>query len=136
MILTASVSGESMISSLWNKIKSKQVDRSKQMTGVTMVKHGPFHYYKLTNDGNNVESNHTKPQELADGVVKQEKDLLYGQESPLRDDAVAAAWKRVEQAEERLQRHREYMKAVQHKREELAESKGMSGRIDVTQTGE
>ena len=45
-------------------------------------------------------------------VQSKETDILYGEDSPLRDDAVTAAWAKVHALEKRLQEHRAYMKSV------------------------
>ena len=41
-----------------------------------------------------------------------EKDVLYGKDSPLRDDAVVDAWANAREAQKRLDDHRVYMDKV------------------------
>lgn len=62
-----------------------------------------------------------------------ERDVVYGDDSPLRDDAVIAAWDRAEQAKERLEKHRRYMERVRKARVDIEQSKTIS---IANQTGE
>ena len=50
--------------------------------------------------------------DVMDEVEGKETDILYGEESPLRDDAVTAAWAKVYALEKKLKDHRAYMKSV------------------------
>lgn len=138
ILAAAQLHAESLISSMWTKLKNNQVDRSKSLPGVERVNAGMFHYYKLKQVSeppvNDV--NVSVPQELADVVEHEEKDTLYGDDSPLRDDAVTAAWARYDAAKARLQKHRDYMKSVHSIRTEKAAAKEMSGRVDIIQSDE
>lgn len=70
--------------------------------------------------------------EVADTAVINEKQVLYGDASPLRDDAVAAAWEHAREAERRLQQHREYMDKVRQARKNVSDAKRVSGAINQT----
>ena len=50
--------------------------------------------------------------EVMKDVQGKETDILYGEDSPLRDDAVTAAWAKVHALEKKLKDHRAYMKSV------------------------
>lgn len=59
-------------------------------------------------------------------VEKSEKDLLYGNESPLRDDAVAAAWERANLAQKKLDEHRVYMDKLRKTRIQKSQAKTLT----------
>ena len=138
ILSAAQLHAESLISSMWTKLKNNQVDRSKSLPGVERVNAGMFHYYKLKQlpEPSVNDDNASVPQELADVVEHEEKDMLYGDDSPLRDDAVTAAWSRYDAAKARLQKHRDYMRSVHTIRTEKAAAKEMSGRVDIIQSDE
>jgi hypothetical protein len=69
-------------------------------------------------------------QEAADVTVVDEKQVVYGTDSPLRDDAVTAAWEHAREAERRLQEHREYMRKVRDARKNVSDAKRVSGAIN------
>ena len=69
-------------------------------------------------------------QETADAPVINEKQVVYGADSPLRDDAVTAAWEHAREAEKRLQEHREYMRKVRDARKNVSDAKRVSGAIN------
>ena len=56
-------------------------------------------------------------------IDSNDKALLYGPDSPLRDDAVAAAWAKAMEAEAKLKKHREYMKSVAKAKNNIAKAK-------------
>ena len=64
-----------------------------------------------------------KTQEIGTQVQEQEVDHVYGKTSPLRDDAVAAAWEKSIQADKRLDDHRNYMEKLRKIRLEKAAAK-------------
>lgn len=155
-LITSPAYGENIFRSLWNKMKD-QPDLSKTHPGIDKLHlSDSFYMYRLSRDENKkttdksvtvdikghpdvvpIESKidaNPKSQEVAEQAVKHEKQVLYGDKSPLRDDAVAAAWERVEQAEARLERHREYMEQVRVSRKQIEQSKTVTPAIN--QTGE
>ena len=69
-------------------------------------------------------------QEAADATVVNEKQVVYGVGSPLRDDAVTAAWEHAREAERQLQEHREYMRKVRDARKNVSNAKRVSGAIN------
>lgn len=69
-------------------------------------------------------------QEAADAPVVNEKQVVYGVDSPLRDDAVTAAWEHAREAEKRLQEHRDYMRKVRDVRKNVSDAKRVSGAIN------
>ena len=64
-----------------------------------------------------------KTEEVGAKVEEQEIDHVYGKNSPLRDDAVAAAWEKAHAASKRLEEHREYMERLRKLRLEKAAAK-------------
>ena len=75
-----------------------------------------------------------KSDEISETAVDNEKKIVYGDDSPLRDDAVSAAWERVHAAEKRLEEHRKYMEHVRKSRKNIEQAKTIAG--DVNQTNE
>ncbi len=61
--------------------------------------------------------------EAMDVIDSNDKTILYGPDSPLRDDAVAAAWKQAKEAEARLKKHRQYMKSLTDAKNNIAKAK-------------
>jgi hypothetical protein len=72
----------------------------------------------------------SKPDEIGSKVEKKELDHVYGPSSPLRDDAVAAAWAKSRAAENRLKEHRKYMEKLRKLRLEKAAAKDLDGAIN------
>ena len=68
-----------------------------------------------------------KTEEVGAKVEEQEIDHVYGKNSPLRDDAVAAAWEKAHAASKRLEEHREYMERLRKLRLEKAAAKEIDG---------
>lgn len=151
-LITSPVYGENIFKSLWNKVKS-QPDLTKTHAGIDKLHlSDSFYMYRLSRDENKqtnkldaVVTNHPdvvpveskinatpKSQEVAEQAVKNEKQVLYGDESPLRDDAVTAAWDRAEQAQARLEKHREYMEQVRVSRKQIEQSKTVTSAINQT----
>jgi hypothetical protein len=71
-----------------------------------------------------------KTDEIGTKVEKRELDHVYGPSSPLRDDAVAAAWAKAQAAEKRLKDHRAYMEKLRKLRLEKAAAKDLDGAIN------
>ena len=151
-LITSPVYGENIFKSLWNKVKS-QPDLTKTHAGIDKLHlSDSFYMYRLSRDENKQTNkldadvtNHPdvvpvepkidatpKSQEVAEQAVKNEKQVLYGDESPLRDDAVTAAWDRAEQAQARLEKHREYMEQVRVSRKQIEQSKTVTSAINQT----
>jgi hypothetical protein len=60
-------------------------------------------------------------------AVSDEKQMLYGSEkSPIRNASVVAAWDKANEAERRLQEHREYMNQVRHSRKNISSKKSLT----------
>lgn len=153
-LITSPVYGENIFKSLWNKVKN-QPDLTKTHAGIDKLHlSDSFYMYRLSRDENKQTNkleldadvvNHPdvvpveskidatpKSQEVAEQAVKNEKQVLYGDKSPLRDDAVAAAWDRAEQAQARLEKHREYMEQVRVSRKQIEQSKTVTSSINQT----
>jgi hypothetical protein len=65
-----------------------------------------------------------KSDELAAEAVRDEKRVLYGSEqSPIKDPAVIAAWDKANEAQQRLEEHREYMELVRSSRKTISDKK-------------
>lgn len=64
--------------------------------------------------------------EEANVIEKTEKELLYGNESPIRDDAVAAAWERANLAQKKLDEHRTYMDELRKTRIQKSQAKTLT----------
>jgi hypothetical protein len=67
--------------------------------------------WQASNDPNK-NANPWNSDNVMTNVESKETDLLYGDDSPLRDDAVTAAWAKVHALEKKLKDHRAYMKSV------------------------
>lgn len=59
-------------------------------------------------------------------ATKNEKHIVYGDESPLKDEAVLSAWDKAYAAEKRLEEHRRYMERVRKARKTIEQSKTVS----------
>ena len=57
--------------------------------------------------------------ETAQPAITNEREVLYGENSPLEDDAVIAAWERANRAKARLEEHRKYMESVRKARKNV-----------------
>lgn len=160
IMLCSNVNAENIIRSLWNSVKNNQNDISKKHDGIDRQNVGPFYFYRLSNKAKTVKQpveqlvepvvvvkNHPdtvplqdkidstlKSDEISETAVDNEKKLVYGDDSPLRDDAVSAAWERVHAAEKRLEEHRKYMERVRKSRKNIEQAKTIAG--DVNQTNE
>ena len=158
LLLCSNVNAENLIRSLWNKVKNNQQDISEKHDGISRQDVGPFYFYRL----NQNKTTHTETQpavqvvqveqhpdtvpvikvidttpksdEVSEVSVKAEKQAVYGEDSPLRDDAVSAAWDRVNEAEKRLEAHRKYMERVRKARKNIEQSKRVAG--DISQNDE
>jgi hypothetical protein len=74
----------------------------------------------------NIIDNVTETDEHSTSAHNNERDVIYGDKSPLKDTAVLAAWERAEQARKRLEEHRAYMEQVRKARVDIEQSKTIS----------
>ena len=75
--------------------------------------------YPVNPDGTPYEpviSKNLKTDELGHKAHINERDALYGKDSPLRDDSVIEAWDEADAAQKRLDDHRQYMERVRKAR--------------------
>ena len=77
---------------------------------------------------------HNKPVDETpmETVKHNEKVDLYGDNSPIRDEAVLLAWKKAREAERKLSEHRAYMKKLSGVREDISHIKENDPRINQT----
>lgn len=52
-----------------------------------------------------------------------DRQVIYGEDSPLKDVAVTAAWEQANEAQRRLDEHRKYMERVRQSRKSVEQSK-------------
>jgi len=159
IMLCSNVSAENIIRALWNNVKSNQDDISKKHDGIARQNVGPFYFYRLKQPTRvtkpapdpveqlvepivivkehpdippvqDVIDNNLKSKEISEVAVKNEKVVVYGDDSPLRDDAVSAAWERVNTAEKRLEDHRKYMERVRKSRKNVEQAKTIAGEVN------
>lgn len=110
---------------------SPKVNQSKQPDQPTVVQSLPPEVEKHPDVTITPEPIELDPhQEAADAPVVNEKQVVYGVDSPLRDDTVTAAWEHAREAEKRLQEHREYMRKVRDVRKNVSDAKRVSGAIN------
>ena len=69
---------------------------------------------------------HQPLDEIGNDAVKEEKNVVYGRGSPLRDDNVIEAWKKADEAQQRLDDHRSYMEKVRQSRKKVEQAKRVS----------
>lgn len=160
--LTTSLSAENIFRSLVNSLSNPSNDLSKKHSQLARVDAGPFFFYKLRSGNNHIQTsaetsieqtthklmteseketarialekhlNDDVSDKPYDQLHDDEKDVLYGDSSPMRDDAVILAWQRAREAENRLKRHREYMKRVNKARESISKVKESDPRLSQT----
>ena len=75
---------------------------------------------------------HRESDEVAAKAVSEEKQVMYGAGSPMRDDGVIQAWREAEEAQRRLEEHRTYMEQVRQARKRIEQTKSVSGKITQT----
>ena len=110
---------------------SPKANQSKQSAQQTVIQSLPPEVEKHPDVTNTPEPIELDPhQEAADAPVVNEKQVVYGVDSPLRDDAVTAAWEHAREAEKRLQEHRDYMRKVRDVRKNVSDAKRVSGAIN------
>jgi len=160
LMITSGLSGENIFRSLINSLSEPS---HVTHAGLKRVDAGPFYYYKLSattsdktdpvNPINSVKhklmtedeketarlalaKHYNQPvDETPMHVLKQnEKRVLYGDQSPIKDEAVVLAWERANAAEARLRRHREFMNKVKRSREDISTVKENDPRISQTDT--
>lgn len=162
MTLTTSLSAENIFRSLVNSLSNPTNDLSKKHSQLARVDAGPFFFYKLRSNNSRVQSdaetsieqtthklmteseketarialekhfNDEVSDKPYDQLHDDEKEVLYGDSSPIRDDAVILAWERAREAENRLKRHREYMKRINKARESISKAKESDPRLSQT----
>ena len=151
---------ENIFRSLLDTINTPSTDMSKHHAGLKRVNTGPFHYYKLSTDTSlshdapvnavtgvkyklmteseketariAIAEHHNKPVDETpmETVKHNEKVVLYGDNSPIRDEAVLLAWKKAREAERKLSEHRAYMKKLAGVREDISHIKENDPRIN------
>lgn len=140
LLLPITTNGESMIGNFLKKLQAPK-DLSQNRPGIKKVGNGMFYVYKLDNGMSSSPSSPKhrpsglpynyeaidKLQQLdgdANKAVKDEKHTLYGSDkSPIKDPSVMAAWDKANEAQKRLEKHREYMEQVRKSRKNVAEKK-------------
>lgn len=158
LLLSVNVADANIINGLWKRVSSGSEDLTKRFDGIEKrYITDNMYVYKLTPKTNQSEqpvqetvvqtlppevANHPDviaapeaieldpQQEAADAPVINEKQVVYGEDSPLRDDAVTAAWEHAREAEKRLEEHREYMRKVRDARKNVSDAKRVSGAIN------
>jgi hypothetical protein len=70
--------------------------------------------------------NVTEADEHSSKAHQNEREIVFGANSPLQDDAVLAAWERANRAKRELEKHREYMERVRKARVDVEQSKRIS----------
>lgn len=144
LLVTNHTHGENLIRMLLDSVNTPSKDLSKTHSNLSRVNKGSFFYYKLKSDDKQLSSEVTNEQaraqfhetfdaeaakqalaELDNNPVTEEigeekqsddKQVVYGPTSPLRDDAVIEAWERANLAQQALDEHREYMERVRKSR--------------------
>lgn len=158
LLLCVNVADANIINGLWKRVSSGSEDLTKRFDGIEKrYITDNMYVYKLTPKADQTEPPVQQPvvqslppevanhpdviaapeaieldphQETADAPVINEKQVVYGEDSPLRDDAVTAAWEHAREAEKRLQEHREYMRKVRDARKNVSDAKRVSGAIN------
>jgi hypothetical protein len=145
LISPVTSSGESMIGNFLKKLQKPSKDLSLNNPGIKKVGSG-LYIYKLNNNLSSMSIESDEPRgslpynheaiaahkrEMADKeinkAVSDEKQMLYGSEkSPIRNASVVAAWDKANEAERRLQEHREYMNQVRHSRKNISSKKSLT----------
>lgn len=66
---------------------------------------------------------HEQTKETGHAADVNERDTLYGKDSPLQNDEVIQAWREADEAQKRLEEHRAYMERVRKARKKVEHSK-------------
>ena len=69
-------------------------------------------------------------EELVKRAKKNEKQVMYGNGSPLQDQEVIAAWDRYHEAQKRLEDHRAYMERVRKSRKQIEHKARETASVD------
>lgn len=146
LLLPVTSNGESMIGNFLKKLKKPSEDISLNNPGIRKVGSGRLYVYKLNN---NRSSPHSEKNTSSSGIpydhaaiaalkreqadkqiskaVSDERQALYGSDkSPIKNAAVMAAWDKADEAERRLQEHREYMNKVRSNRKNISSKKSLT----------
>lgn len=144
LLLPITTNGESMIGNFLKKLQSPARDLSLSHPGIKKVGNGGLYIYKLDNGTPSVPSNRRSDglpynheaiakhkQEIAEREIKKavddEKQVLYGSDkSPIKNASVIAAWDKANEAQRRLEEHREYMERVRQSRNNISDKKSIT----------
>lgn len=64
-------------------------------------------------------------------AVKESRDLVYGEEGVMQDPHVLEAWRAADEAQQRLNEHREYMRRVRESKTAIEKSKKMEAGLEA-----
>ena len=144
LLLPITTNGESMIGNFLKKLQTPSRDLSASRPGIRKVGSGGLFIYKLDNGTPSAPSNQRSDglpynheaiakhkREQADKqinkAVSDERQILYGSDkSPIKNASVIAAWDRANEAQRRLEEHREYMNEVRNSRKNISDKKSLT----------
>ena len=135
LLIPITSNGESMIGNFLKKMQTPSRDLSEGRPGIKKVGSNGLYIYKLDNGipsrpsgaKRDVITNYQQLDKEADEAVRNEKHVLYGSEqSPIRNPSVVAAWDRANEAQKRLEDHREYMERVRKTRKNISDKKSIT----------
>ena len=158
LLLTNHTHGENLIRMLLDSVKTPSVDLSKTHSNLSRVNKGSFFYYKLKRDEpqpalvvKNEQAheqfhetfdaeaakqalaeldNNPVTEEIGEEKQSDDRQIVYGPDSPLRDDAVIEAWERANRAQQALDDHREYMEQVRNSRLAVSTAKKVDTQVN------
>ena len=67
-------------------------------------------------------------------AVKESRDLVYGEDGVIQDPHVLEAWRAADEAQKRLQEHREYMKRLRESKTAIEQSKKSNAGLETRST--
>lgn len=67
-------------------------------------------------------------------AVKESRDLVYGEDGVMQDPHVLEAWRAADEAQKRLQEHREYMKRLRESKTAIEQSKKLEAGLETKLT--
>lgn len=144
LLLPITTNGESMIGNFLKKLQAPSKDLSSNRPGIKKVGSGGLFIYKLDNGTPSAPSNRRSDglpynheaiakhkREQADKQISKaeenEKQILYGSDkSPIKNASVIDAWDRANEAQRRLEEHREYMNEIRKSRKSLSDKKSLT----------
>ena len=144
LMLPITTNGESMIGNFLKKLQTPSRDLSTSHPGIKKVGSGGLFIYKLDNGTPSAPSNRRSDglpynheaiakhkREQADKqinkAVSDERQVLYGSDkSPIKNASVIAAWDKANEAQRRLEEHREYMNEVRNSRKNISDKKSLT----------